>query len=140
MTSSKGSALVFLLVALLAGAAIGITADRAWFAPRREHHGREDFRRRMAEELNLTPAQKTAIDSLMLERHRQIVALFKPVKPQLDSINAQARAVSDSSHEQIKRLLTPDQQAKLEKMRAAARRDMEKNRHRWDSASKPDSR
>ncbi len=140
MNNPKSSALLFLLVALLAGAAIGITADRMLFAPRRAHHGREDFRKRMAEELDLTPTQKSAIDSLMMERHRQIVALFKPIKPQLDSISGAARAVSDSTHQQIRRLLNPEQQTKLEEMRAAARRDMEKSRHRWDSTAKSDSR
>lgn len=97
----------------------------------------------MAEELHLNAAQKIAIDSLMLERHRQIVALFKPVRPQLDSINAAARAVSDSTHEQIKRLLNPDQQVAFDKMRDAARKEMERERRRRDSlrtSAKPDSK
>lgn len=141
MQSSKGYALLFLLAAFIAGAAIGFTADRMMHSSGHSR-GREDFRRRMAEDLDLTPAQKTAIDSLMVERHRQIVALFKPVKPQLDSIQAAARAVSDSTHEQIKRLLNPAQQAAFDKMRDAARKDMDRNRRRWpgDRRAKPDSR
>lgn len=139
MQRSKGYALMFLLGAFVAGGALGFTADRMMDA-RHGPQDREDFRKKMAEQLQLTPAQKTAIDSLMLERHRQIVALFKPVKPQLDSINAAARAVRDSTHEQIKRLLTPSQQAKLDKMRDAARHEMEKGRRHWPASPRPDSR
>jgi Spy/CpxP family protein refolding chaperone len=144
MRSSKGYALVFLLGAFVAGGAIGFTADRLMHAGGREGHGHDDFRTRMAQDLKLTPSQKTAIDSLMIERHRQIVALFKPVKPQLDSIGAEARAVSDSTHEQIKRLLNPSQQVEFDKMRDAARKDVERARKRWSApvgnAQKSDSK
>jgi Spy/CpxP family protein refolding chaperone len=136
MQNSKTSALMFLLGAFLVGGALGFLADRE-VNMARHGHGREDFRQRMAEELELTAPQKAAIDSLMLIRHQQIVALFKPVKPQLDSISAEARAVSDSTHEQIKRLLTPAQQIKFDAMRDAARRDLERNKKRWDSTQKP---
>lgn len=143
MQSSKGYAMIFLLGAFVAGGALGFTADRMMQNSERDSHGRENFRARMAEELHLNAAQKTAIDSLMLERHRQIVALFKPVRPQLDSINAAARAVSDSTHEQIKRLLNPEQQVAFDKMRDAARKDMERERRRRAALSapaKPDSK
>jgi len=138
MQSSKGYAMVFLLGAFVAGAALGFTAGKVLRASDRNAHGAADFRTRMAEKLNLTPTQKTAIDSLMLERHRQIVALFKPVKPQLDSITAEARAVSDSTHEQIKRLLNPTQRAEFDRMRDAARKDMERGRKRWNGGSAPE--
>ncbi len=129
MDRSKGYALMFLLGAFIAGGALGFSADRAM----RGGHGREMrgqwvYRQRLAEELNLTPQQRTSVDSLMEQKHRQIVALYKPVKPQLDSIATLARVVSDSTHAQIKRLLNPDQQAKLDKMRAAARRDLAERR------------
>ena len=143
MRHSKGYAVIFLLGAFVAGGALGFTAERIVHASGRYSHGHVDFRMRMAEDLNLTPAQKSAIDSLILQRHRQIVALFKPVKPQLDSIGITARAVSDSTHEQIKRLLDPSQQAAFDKMRAAARKDMDRGRKRWgspaDNLPKPDS-
>jgi len=132
MQNSKGYALMFLVGAFIAGAALGFTADRIVHGSGRDYRGREDFRTRMAEELELAPVQKAAIDSLMEQRHRQIVALFKPVKPQLDSISAAARAVSDSTHEQIKRLLNPSQRVAFDKMRDAARKDMERGRRRWD--------
>jgi hypothetical protein len=82
----------------------------------------------MAEELKLTPQQQTSVDSLIEQKHRQIMALYKPLKPQLDSTAVLVRVVSDSTHAQIKRLLNPDQQVKLDKMRAAARRELAERR------------
>ena len=136
MDRSKGYALMFLLGAFVTGGALGFTADRViGGSHRHEMRGRNAYRQKLAEVLNLTPAQRATVDSLMDERHRQIVALYKPVKSQLDSIGAVARVVSDSTNAQIKRLLTPDQQAKFDKMRAEARRDAAERR--GDTAGKP---
>jgi Spy/CpxP family protein refolding chaperone len=136
MERSKGYAVMFLLGAFVAGGALGFTADRVMDAK----HGRGDrgsrgYRQRMAEELKLTPQQQTSIDSLIEQRHRQIMALYKPVQPQLDSIAGLAREVSDSTHAQIKKLLDPEQQQKLDRIRAAARKDLAERRGR-DSASR----
>ena len=96
---------------------------------RRDHaRGPRAYRQRMAEELQLTAQQSAAVDTLIEEKHRQILALYKPVQPELDSIAKLARLVSDSTHEQIKRLLTPEQAAKFDKLRAAARKDLAERR------------
>lgn len=125
MDRTKGYALLFLFGAFVAGAALGLSAERLFRASHgHEMHGPGAYRQRMAEELKLSPRQQGSIDSLIEQKHRQIMALYKPVRPQLDSIAEQARVISDSTHAQIKRLLNPDQQAKLDKMRAAARRDL----------------
>jgi Spy/CpxP family protein refolding chaperone len=129
MNRTKGYALMFLLGAFIAGGALGFSADRAM----RGGHGREmrgprAYRQRLAEELSLTPQQRASVDSLLDRKHRQIVALYKPVKPQLDSIAILARVVGDSTHVQIKRLLNPDQQVKLDRMRAAARKELAERR------------
>jgi len=58
------------------------------------------------------------------------------VKPQLDSIAVTARVVSDSTHAQIKRLLNAEQQAKLDKMRAGARRELA-DRRGGDTLGRP---
>lgn len=129
MNRTKGYALMFLLGAFLAGGALGFSADRVIRANHaRDLHGARAYRQRMAEELKLSPAQQVSVDSLIEQKHRQIVALYKPVKPQLDSIAVLARIVSDSTHAQIKRLLNPQQQTKLDEMRAAARRDLAERR------------
>ena len=135
MDRSKGYALMFLLGAFVTGGALGFTADRVMGTKHRhESRGGRPSRQRMAEELKLTPEQQRSVDSLIDLKHRQILALYKPVRPQLDSIAVQARQVSDSTHEQIKRLLNADQAAKLDKMRAAARKDLAERRAR-DSLS-----
>jgi Spy/CpxP family protein refolding chaperone len=137
MERSKGYAMMFLLGAFVAGGALGFTADRVMDAKHgRDMRGPRAYRQRMAEELKLTPAQQASVDSLIEQKHRQIVTLYKPVKPQLDSIAVLSRVVSDSTHAQIKRLLNPEQQVKLDRMRAAARRDLAERRG-GDSAGRP---
>ena len=137
MERSKGYAVMFLLGAFVAGGALGFTADRMIDTKHgRETRGARAWRQRMAEELKLTPAQLASVDSLIEQKHRQIVALYKPVKPQLDSIAVQARVVSDSTHAQIKRLLNPDQQVKLDRLRAAARKDLAERRG-GDTTARP---
>lgn len=139
MERSKGYALLFLLGAFLTGGALGFTADRVigGAGHGRQMRGPAAYRQKMAEELKLTPQQQASIDSLMEQKKRQIVALYRPVKPQLDSIAVSARIVSDSTHAQIKRLLDPEQQARLGKMRAAGRHDLAKRRSK-DSVRPPD--
>lgn len=131
MERSKGYALMFLLGAFLAGGALGFTADRVMDAShRREMRGPHAYQKKLAKELRLTAQQQASVDSLIEQKHRQIVALYQPVQPQLDSIAVVARVVSDSTHAQIKRLLNPEQQAKLDKLRAAGRRELGERRGR----------
>jgi Spy/CpxP family protein refolding chaperone len=137
MERSKGYALMFLLGAFITGGALGFTADRMMGAGHsREMRGPRGYRQKLARELDLTPVQQASVDSLMEQKHRQIVALYKPVRPQLDSIAVVARVVSDSTHAQIKRLLNADQQAKLDRMRASARKDLA-DRRGGDTADRP---
>jgi Spy/CpxP family protein refolding chaperone len=124
MEKSKGYALMFLLGAFVAGGALGFTAYRVIDTKHHEMRGPRAYRQRMAEDLKLTPQQQASVDSLIEQKHRQIVALYKPVRPQLDSLAVQARVVSDSTHEQIKRLLDPQQATRFDEMRAAARREL----------------
>jgi Spy/CpxP family protein refolding chaperone len=125
MDKSKGYALMFLLGAFVAGGALGFTAYRVIDTKHgHEMRGPRAYRQRMAEELKLSPQQQASVDSLIEQKHRQIVTLYKPVRPQLDSLAIQARVVSDSTHEQIKRLLNPQQATKFDDMRAAARREL----------------
>ena len=120
MQRSKSYALLFLLAAFIAGGALGFTADR--FLTR--GHGRNDrpSRDRMARELNLTPAQRVQFDSLMNARRTQMREVFKPIKPQMDSLQQVAKAIGDSTHEQLKRNLSPEQGRKLDEMREHGRK------------------
>jgi Spy/CpxP family protein refolding chaperone len=134
MNRSKGYALMFLLGAFVAGGAFGFTADRVMGGRHGHEGGSRGYRQRMAEELKLTPAQQASVDSLIDQKHRQILALYTPVQPELDSIAIQARVISDSTHAQIKRLLNPEQQVKFDNMRVRARKDLADRRAR-DSVS-----
>jgi hypothetical protein len=106
MQSSKHLAVMFLLGATLVGGALGFTADRVW--------GREatcrDPRSSKAllyDRLELSDVQRAAWDSILDDRHRQFDSLFKPIKPQMDSIRTRGRA-------QIRALLTPEQRERFE--------------------------
>jgi Spy/CpxP family protein refolding chaperone len=144
MERSKGYALMFLLGAFITGGALGFTVDRVMGGDHERGRrgggggggGSASYRARMARELELTPVQQVSIDSLMDQKQRQIVGLYSPVQPQLDSLALAARVISDSTHAQIKRLLNPEQQTKLDKMRADSRRDLAKRRKR-DSIGPP---
>jgi len=137
MERSKGYAMLFLLGAFITGGALGFTADRVLSGERgRDLRGPGSYSQRLARELDLNAQQQASIDSLMEQKRSQIVALYRPVRPQLDSLAIAARVISDSTHAQIKRLLDADQQEKIDKMRTANRRDLDKRRG-GDSAGVP---
>lgn len=137
MQRSKSYALMFLLGAFIAGGALGFTADRVITREKHSHGGRPSLDR-MARELELTPAQRVQFDSITASRRAQMRALWAPLRPQMDSVEKIARAVGDSTHEQLKRVLTPEQGKKLDAMRergrrraeARARSDSDRTRHR----------
>jgi Spy/CpxP family protein refolding chaperone len=125
MQRSKQQALMFLLGALLVGAILGFSADRV-FGDDRPTPGRQA----MYDDLQLTAAQRAAMDSLLDQRHCQISHTLATVEPKLDSIRASARA-------QMDRLLTPDQRTRLEARRAKWRKDGRKDgRHGHADARK----
>jgi Spy/CpxP family protein refolding chaperone len=114
MKRSKQQALLFLFGALLVGAVLGFSADRVFG---RGDRGTPAARRQaMYDDLQLTAVQRAAMDSLLDQRHCQIARTLATVEPRLDSIRASAR-------EQMDRLLTPDQRARLEARRAKWRKE-----------------
>jgi hypothetical protein len=107
MQRSKHLAMMFLLGAVLVGGALGFTADRVWM---RDPSGYSDPRASRAllyDRLALNAVQRAAWDSILDDRHRQFDSLFKPIKPQMDSIRSRGRA-------QIRALLTPQQLERFE--------------------------
>jgi hypothetical protein len=102
MQRSKNLAMMFLLGAVLGGGALGFTADRVWMRDAACSDPRAS-RALLYDRLELNAAQRAAWDSILDDRHRQFDSLFKPIKPQMDSIRSRSRA-------QMRALLTTPQQ------------------------------
>ena len=106
MQRSKNLAMMFLLGAVLVGGALGFTADRVWTRDAACNDPRAS-RALLYDRLELTGAQRAAWDSLLDDRQRQFDSLFKPIKPQMDSIRSRSRA-------QMRALLTSEQRERFE--------------------------
>ena len=108
MQRSKNLAMMFLLGAVLVGGALGFTADRVWMRDASVCSDPKASRALLYDRLDLTSAQRAAWDSILDDRHRQFDSLFKPIRPQMDSIRARSRA-------QMRALLTtPEQRERFE--------------------------
>ncbi len=135
MQRSKGFALMFLIGAFIAGIAVGITADRAFTRDRHDRHGPHSGLDRMSSELGLSTAQRARVDSIMTRRRAQMKEVFKPLHPQIDSLQKIAKVISDSTHEQLKRVLTPEQGKRLDEMRDRGRKAAAEMRSRRDGTN-----
>lgn len=113
---------MFLLGAVLVGGVLGFSADRV-FQYKQKHW---PTRMRMYDDLELTEAQRSTMDSLLDDRNCQISMVMKPVRPQLDSIRKAA-------HQQVLALLDPAQREKLELRRAQEQRKDSLQKARRDS-------
>lgn len=138
MQRSKSYALLFLLAAFVAGGAVGFTADR--YLSHGHRRSERPSRDRMARELNLTQAQRAQFDSILNGRRTQMRELFKPIRPQMDSLQKIAKTIGDSTHEQLKRVLTPEQGRKLDEMRERGRKRAAEGKSRGDSDRTPGPR
>lgn len=134
MQRSKGFAMIFLLGAFLAGIAIGVTGDRAFEHNRPGRHGPRSPLDRMAHDLDLNAAQRASFDSILENSRKQMRQLFDPIRPKMDSLMALNKLMRDSTHAQLRRLLTPEQQVKFDKMHAEAMKHEAESRARHDSA------
>jgi hypothetical protein len=107
MQRSKNLAMMFLLGAVLVGGALGFTADRVWMRDSACNDPRAS-RALLYYRLELNETQRAAWDSILDDRHRQFETLFKPIRPQMDSIRTRSRA-------QLRALLTsPEQRARYD--------------------------
>ena len=134
MQRSKGIALLFLVGAFVAGIAIGFAADRAMG---RDRHGPRRPRsqvERMARDLDLTAPQRASVDSILEGRRKQMRQLFAPIRPQMDSLMALGKVIGDSTHQQLRRILTAEQRERFDKMHAESKKRGSEARARWDSA------
>lgn len=106
---SRQTATMFLLGALLTGGVLGFSANRVFAGGHEKPWGdaQRTMRQHLADRLDLTPAQRERVDSILDDRHRQMTDVLKPVRPRMDSIRLNARA-------QIRRILTPAQEVEFE--------------------------
>jgi Spy/CpxP family protein refolding chaperone len=135
MQRSKWLALLFILGAFVAGAAVGIAGDRVL------EHGRGPRRGldRMARDLKLTPAQRASFDTILENRRKQMRQRFAPIRPQMDSLTALDQVSRDSTHELLRRVLTPEQRVKFDKMHEEAKKRGADARRRFDMDRGPGS-
>ena len=122
---SKSLAMVFLLGVFLAGGAVGFAANQV-ATPKAKCAGgaggdKSSYRERFATELGLTPSQRVVVDSLMETQRTRVRALYRPVRPQLDSIGRIRDSIFEDTQRQLKTLLTPEQQTKFERMHREGR-------------------
>ena len=123
MQQTKLVAALVVIGAFVAGAAIGVAGDRA-LRPATAYGGPVDSRTfwdRTAADWGLTPAQRQVVDSLMDVQRKKMSLLYRPLRPTMDSVDAIARKISDSTQDQLRLVLTPDQQVKLDALRAQMR-------------------
>jgi len=127
-TGSKQMAVMFLLGALLVGGAMGFATDRMLVRDRLcpRWGDQQAMRGRLADELGLSAAQRAALDTILDRRNDAMDTLVQPIRPQLDSVRDAARA-------EIRRRLTPHQQAEWDRIlteRKAEKMESEKRRGR----------
>lgn len=120
MATPRTQALVFALGILLAGGAVGFTAERVL---RHEDTSVAARRRALYDDLGLSAQQRLRLDEILDARNCRYEAVVSPLRPALDSIRIQTRA-------QIDRALTPEQRARLDGRRRDddARRAAERER------------
>jgi Spy/CpxP family protein refolding chaperone len=104
MQRPKQQALAFLLGAVLVGGVVGFSADRMF---RRDDTSVAAKRKAMYDDLDLQPAQRTAMDSLFDARNCKYDSIFNAIRPALDSLRTDTRA-------RTKAILADAQRAKLE--------------------------
>ena len=117
-TRVRLAALAVLLLTLAVGAAIG------WSAARWARHGGRDNDRgsamrmgdRFLDRLDLSPAQRSQIDSILERRRVQLDAFWSGPGTQL-------RAIVDSTRGEVRAVLTPAQRAAYDSIGARRRRE-----------------
>lgn len=107
MDRPKQQAIAFLLGAVLVGGVVGFSADRIL---RRDEMSIAQKRKAMYDDLDMSAAQRSAMDSLFDARNCQYDAIFRPVQPALDSLRSATR-------DKMNQILTAEQRAKLDTRR-----------------------
>jgi Spy/CpxP family protein refolding chaperone len=124
MERTKQQAIAFLLGAVLVGGVVGFSADRMI---RHEDTTIAEKRKAMYDDLDMTPAQRVAMDSLFDARNCQYDAIFRPIQPALDSLRTTTRDKMDQ-------ILTASQRSRLDVRRKDDDTHRAEERNRIQSA------
>lgn len=119
--STRSVAVAFVLGALLVGGVVGFTADRVLGRDDAcaRYFTRSELRKRFADRLRLTAAQRVRIDSILDLKRAAMDSLLAPTKSAM-------AAVSDSTTRRIEAVLDAEQRTEFAAMRADRdRRDRE---------------
>ena len=111
--STRSLALAFVLGALLVGGVLGFTADRVLGRDDAcsRYFTRSELRKRFADRLELTDAQRVKVDSILDTKRAAMDSIQAPVK-------AAMAAVSDSTTRRIESVLDAKQRTTFAEMRA----------------------
>ena len=105
---------IALLIGLIVGALAGSWYVKENFTPHWNGRG-GDFKRHMLEhfssELSLTPEQKEEVGAIFEKNRPQMMALQAEMRPKFE-------ALRNLTHEEIRKILTPEQQKKFDVMSA----------------------
>ncbi|HXG58816.1 MAG TPA: hypothetical protein VNL91_07320 [Thermoanaerobaculia bacterium] len=116
-TRAKTTAVLVVIVTFVAGALVGVAADRFYLASRRDRFP-SYFARAMTprivkhldRRLDLTPDQRRQVEEV-LERHRgRIDAISRATRPQI-------RREIEAANAEIEKILTPEQRERFAKMK-----------------------
>lgn len=125
---------ILLAVVFVGGAFSGAAVDRLIVdgggeRPARVEPCRDDDRDRdrghLIDQIDLTPEQRARVDQILERRRTQLDSFWVQARPQL-------RAIIDATQEEIRAIMTPEQRAQYDRLRAERRareKEDEKERH-----------
>ncbi len=117
MTRSKILAIVFYLGAALAGAAVGVAAERVSVRTPSGPTDPHSFRNRLFDQLHLNAAQRDSATVLYDERDLKLQAVMDKYKASLDPWRAEQDSLFSEYRQRLSKLLTREQQAIWDQMR-----------------------
>jgi len=117
----------YVVIPFLAGLLVGGVLGRyfsPWHFYKRMPAGNQEerFLRRFSSELALSPTQKEEIRGILKSSREKTEKLLAEFRPKFDAIRA-------SAAEEIKKLLSPEQQAKFDRLQEKHKRRMKKDGH-----------
>ena len=86
--------------------------------PGEHRERREENAQKMAKELNLTPDQQTQIEAIRKQTREAVKGVRNDASLSDDQKHAKTRELMKAGEEQVRAILTPEQQAKAKELRA----------------------